>query len=252
MTNSLDIFFPDFIIIPIQVYRNQDLEQLDRLVFGVVYWYAQLKDGKCFASNKAIAEVLEVHPDSIRNSLERLEMCSLIRRIFKDEGRRHRTEIECLLAFRWMGQNRVAKSNMMGLQTHHDGPTDPSLPMRNNKEEEDVQAGDDLTHRETPLEASRLKQFEELWNTYPRRRGRKAACRHFKAEVKTSEDFEAIKSALQNYLKEIKRLKTDPQYILHGSTWFNNWRDYVPTAAVLDPEEDFHPIPLYPAKEVNS
>lgn len=68
------------------------------------------------------------------------------------------------------------------------------------------------------------KKFEEIWKKYPNSDGKKEAKRHFLASVKTDKDWEDIKKALANYL-ESKRVKDG--YIKNGSTWFNNWRDWV-------------------------
>lgn len=70
--------------------------------------------------------------------------------------------------------------------------------------------------------------FEEVWNQYPNKDGRKDALRHFNATVKTVEDFEAIKRALSNYLQSERVQKG---FIKNGSTWFNNWRDWINPSA---------------------
>lgn len=53
----------------------------------------------------------------------------------------------------------------------------------------------------------------------------KEAERHFKASVKTMKDWLDIQNALDNYIGEIHREHTGPEFIRHGSTWFNNWRE---------------------------
>ena len=67
--------------------------------------------------------------------------------------------------------------------------------------------------------------FEDLWKTYPKRLGKKAALKHFISSVKSEVDLADIKKALANYIAS--RVGEDPTYIKHGSTWFNNWRDWV-------------------------
>lgn len=67
--------------------------------------------------------------------------------------------------------------------------------------------------------------FDIVWNKYPNKLGKKEAIRHFKATVETEEDFTNIKKALDNFIKSPKCL--DPKFIPHGSTWFNNWQDWV-------------------------
>ena len=67
-------------------------------------------------------------------------------------------------------------------------------------------------------------KFEQLWGRYPSRTGRKEAERHYRSSVRTVEDEAAIEVALTNYLGSgnVKR-----GYVKNGSTWFNNWRDWV-------------------------
>jgi hypothetical protein len=66
--------------------------------------------------------------------------------------------------------------------------------------------------------------FETVWQKYPRRIGKKAAERAFKATVATTKDFEDIQTALRNYVGS-KAVREG--YVQHGSTWFNNWRDWI-------------------------
>jgi hypothetical protein len=77
--------------------------------------------------------------------------------------------------------------------------------------------------------------FEEIWPEYPNRIGRKAALKHFTASVTSPEDYAAIRTALRNYAAH---LTANPwKHPQHGSTWFNNWREWVddPTAKAPDP-----------------
>ena len=73
----------------------------------------------------------------------------------------------------------------------------------------------------------RLEFFEELWEVYPKKDGKKAALRHYLASVKTDADLERINAALGSYLIHVK--ETDPKFIKNGSTWFHNWEDWEPT-----------------------
>lgn len=68
------------------------------------------------------------------------------------------------------------------------------------------------------------KEFDELWQRYPAKDGKKAACRFFTASVKTAQDWQDINAALDNYLQS-ERVRNG--YVKNGSTWFNNWRDWV-------------------------
>ncbi len=79
------------------------------------------------------------------------------------------------------------------------------------------------------LAADNLSLFEKLWAKYPNKDGKKEALRHFQASVKTESDMQNIETALINYLAS----DTVKQgFIKNGSTWFNNWRDWVSFAGV--------------------
>lgn len=68
------------------------------------------------------------------------------------------------------------------------------------------------------------KKFELIWDKYPNRVGKKAALKHYKVSVKTEQDYLDIQKALDNY-KASERVKKG--ILQNGSTWFNNWRDWI-------------------------
>ena len=98
------------------------------------------------------------------------------------------------------------------------------------------------------------KRFDEIWEQYPQKLGKKGAEVHFKASVKlhydnddylswsdeewfnkmrdqvdndslASKDWELVQTALRNYI-EYKESKPEMDY-QHGKTWFNNWKDFI-------------------------
>lgn len=68
--------------------------------------------------------------------------------------------------------------------------------------------------------------FDEIWGEYPNKLGKKSAERHFNSSVKNEQQWINIKKAIENFLNS-KIAKGDPKFIPHGSTWFNNWQDWV-------------------------
>lgn len=66
--------------------------------------------------------------------------------------------------------------------------------------------------------------FETLWRDYPNRDGKKAALRHFNTTVKSEADCRRIRTALDNYLADLRA--NDWKKPKNGSTWFNNWMDW--------------------------
>ncbi len=89
----------------------------------------------------------------------------------------------------------------------------------------------DLTTLSRPEKKSALVfDFESIWNTYPLKLGKKEAIKHFNASIVSEKDFEDIKKSLVNYQKYLKTPNSRTQKLppaQHGSTWFNNWRDWI-------------------------
>jgi hypothetical protein len=70
---SNNITPPDFIMIPRQLLGDKDLHPLDCVVFGYIYWFTKLKNERCTAGNKLLAELVGASSVSVQNSLTRLE-----------------------------------------------------------------------------------------------------------------------------------------------------------------------------------
>ena len=72
------------------------------------------------------------------------------------------------------------------------------------------------------------KEFETVWALYPRKMGRKKAFDSFtKARKIKKIPYETIENGLYRYIRYLEQQGTDEQYILHGSTFFNQekWKD---------------------------
>jgi hypothetical protein len=70
-----------------------------------------------------------------------------------------------------------------------------------------------------------LSDFETVWKLYPNKDGKKQAEKHFHAGVKTEKDFADIMTALGNYKTHLTvETWKKPK---NGSTWFNNWHDWI-------------------------
>jgi len=84
-----------------------------------------------------------------------------------------------------------------------------------------------------PLAKKRLdeKFFNEIFERYPDKSGKKAALKHFNTTVKTMDDYKNMDKALANYLK-CERVRKG--FVQNASTWFNNWQDWLkPTPAMM-------------------
>lgn len=72
-----------------------------------------------------------------------------------------------------------------------------------------------------------LADFEEAWKAYPRKQGKDNAQRDYLKARKEGVSKEEILSGIERYKWQIAACKTEPQYVLHGSTWFHQrrWTD---------------------------
>lgn len=126
-----NILRPNFYHIPTIV--AEQVNPHEAFVFSTVYWFEKMKDGKCFASNTAIANSLpyKSSASSVANALEKLEKLGFIKRIFKDQNKRTRLEITVLIDY------RVSPTDETGFHPQVKGvsPTGEQNSNKNNKKD---------------------------------------------------------------------------------------------------------------------
>lgn len=71
------------------------------------------------------------------------------------------------------------------------------------------------------------EQFERLWELYPNKKGKIEAYKKFEKAIKDGVSVETIEDGIQRYITYIETENIKPQFIKHGSTWFNQrcWED---------------------------
>ena len=71
------------------------------------------------------------------------------------------------------------------------------------------------------------RDFEELWNLYPKKQGRREAFEAFKRAVRDGDTVDEIRTGILKYVEFIEQSKTEPRYVKHGSTYFRQraWKD---------------------------
>ena len=90
---------PDYLITPYQLIVDENLTPTDERIYSIVYYYKRMKQDKCIASNKSVADLAKVSPGTVKNSLTKLEKRGYIKRIYETEKRRKRKEIIPLICF---------------------------------------------------------------------------------------------------------------------------------------------------------
>lgn len=91
-------FTPNIFNIPAVVMLDKELQPLDTKVYAVIFWYEQMKDGKCWASNKSIADIINSSPTGVSHSITRLQERKYIACIY-DKTTNQRKEIKTLVYF---------------------------------------------------------------------------------------------------------------------------------------------------------
>ena len=133
---------PDFLVIPYQVIDDKRLRPTDQLVYGVVYWLENLRDGRCTASDRTIGEVCKVGAGTVANGLTRLEKCGYIQRVRNENG--ERMEIKTLVSFRKVAQlmNGVSTNDEVGGSTNDEQNNNHSIrKVKRNKASAEADAG---------------------------------------------------------------------------------------------------------------
>lgn len=81
--------------------------------------------------------------------------------------------------------------------------------------------------------------FSKVYTRYPRKEGKTLGMAKCKAQIKTTEDYELLLNAVENY--KAKKTGIEAKFLLHFSSFMNSWRDWLDketgTATILVPEE---------------
>lgn len=154
--NGSKKYLPDFLTIPCVLIRDKTLQQLDCLVYGVVYWYKRLKLEKCVASNKTIADLLLVDSGSVANSLSRLSKHGYIEIIYAPNMGKNKIRLEIipLIVFR---DPSSTNDTPLHLQMIPPSSTDDTPPSSTDEENNNIIEKEDLGRLPSPLDEKTAK-----------------------------------------------------------------------------------------------
>ncbi len=102
-----------------------------------------------------------------------------------------------------------------------------------------------IIHAQTEVRAS------ELYNSYPRKQGKKRGLAKLKTILNNESNFEKLKLAIENYKRSLAKERTEPRFIKHFDTFLGCWEDYTDpdvgkVQAPKKPVEPYVPIPVEP------
>jgi len=186
---------PDFLVIPIQILENKNLNHSHGYLYGYIYWMEKLKEGACFASNKTLSELMSIGERAIKMYLDDLEREGYIIRIFTDKNKRNRKEIKCTLSFE--------RGNHQFPQGEPPVPSAREMPVpQNNKREKENKNNIYSNASVADTEVSEIiNSFKDVNPSYKRMFGNKTE-RNATKRLIEEHGFEKVKNMV-DHLKEI-------------------------------------------------
>ena len=198
-------FKPAYLIIPYLTIENKNLKQLDRILYGVIYYFEKMKEGKCIASNKTLAEFCQSKAGSVQNALNRLEKEKYILRIFKDKKRKVRKEIKAMINFQVSSvDDTVSLTDDTQVSSTDDHISNSNINKSIQSNEEGF--------------------FNIFWSKYPKKISKKVAYTVWLKIKPNKSLFDKIINALERVKNSKQWSKDNGQFIPHASTWLNQER----------------------------
>lgn len=87
------------------------------------------------------------------------------------------------------------------------------------------------------LKASCEEIFNQLWAFVPRKMGKKAALKHFRAQVNTPKQLKEFCAALESFKRQMTNEHRKAEFIPYGSSFVNNWQDWMPAGGLSRDEQ---------------
>jgi len=161
-------------------------------------------------SIKGLIKIRKESYEAIRTSLNELEQFGYLqrKRIIDDKGKF--LDIEYTIYEKPITENPILEKPISENQIQYN-----NINNINNKRIEEINNKENI-----------IKEFEKLWELYPKKMGKKDALRHYiKSRGKYS--YEQIKQGIERYIEYIEQKNIQEQYIKYGSSWFNQecWND---------------------------
>ncbi|KZU92175.1 prophage protein [Lactiplantibacillus plantarum] len=200
-----------YAIIPASVRYDNNLPGKASLLYGEITALCNQK-GYCWASDSYFANLYGVSKQTIQNWLKALEINNhIVREVIYEEG------TQKIL-------HRYIKILVYPTQNNLHTPTQNNLGVNNTSINTTVNNTSNKKHsaaNATPL-VQLEKDFEEIWQVYPNKKGKGQAFNHYKAWRKKSVDHtnEYLFNKLDRYKQYIK-LNSNWYHPLNGATWFN-------------------------------
>lgn len=178
--------------------------------------------------NKMLAKICGVDEQNINKLLIELE----------DTGVLSRLDNQGIYNRRMYREGQISKTRSEAGSWEREkqtGNKEATKVEQNAEDEDENEVLEDVNEdKKEDCKGERKDWFADIWERYPEKDGKKMAEKHFLASVHTQQDWEDINTALKNYLKSDKVAKG---FIKNGSTWFNNWRDWITFTGIANKQD---------------
>lgn len=217
--------------IPKCIWENKNLSWAEKLLFLEIDSLA--KNEECFASNEHFSVFLGVSTRQIQNYLGALKNKGLIKiQLFYKGNTKIVTKRIIIPIHKFADEENfvhtgeesfVQMSEESFVHTGEENFVDSNTLVNNtNNNTKDIKKINKKSASKTEYES----EFETLWVIYPKKVSKqKARIAYIKARKEKKYTFEIIKNGLERYIDYLEVSgRTDSEYILNGSTFFNQER----------------------------
>jgi hypothetical protein len=231
--------------IPKEIYLHKGLTPTEKLLMAEITSFS--KNGVCFASNEHFSEFLGVSKNHVSKLITKLSRLNLIKvkLIYKKGTKEVDKRVIYPICINDDTPNHTGVDPLIieDYTPNHTGvdPIGVDDYYKEHIKEQDKEQDKDKKIYKKENSPAIVSEFEDLWKLYPRKIGKKKAFDSFKKARKIKKiPYEIIENGLYRYIRYLEQQGTDEQYIMHGSTWFNQekWQDeYILTGIQQKPKD---------------
>lgn len=171
-----------------------------------------------------LATITNTNVDIVRSAVKlftELKMMEIL-----DDGTYYMSEVNKMLGSESYWAKKKREQRALSGEVGHCPTVSNEIPMCPSKSiEKDIDIESDKD-KETKKDIE--QEFESLWALYPRKVGKDKARKAYHKERKGNPGlYQTVEAGIKAYIAYIDKKKVEPQYIKHGSTWFNQkgWED---------------------------
>ncbi len=216
----------NYIVIQSFMVKDMKLKGNELLIYAAIYGFSQTENQAFTGSLQYLADWTNSTKQGVIKNLK-----SLVEKGFitKDEQYINGVKFCEYRTTEFNGvlnkvEHPIKQSLTGGSQQSLTPPIKQSLP--NNKDTENI-VFDNIGNKTNKDNAQIEKEFNTLWDAYPRKQGKANAFKAYEKARKKGVEFQTVLDGIYGYLTYIRVNKVEDKYIKQGSTWFNQqcWSD---------------------------